>query len=288
MKTLYRTILALTIAAIPLAGAPSDSRSRSRAAWCPACPGKHPSVVAFKGIPFAAPPVGDRRWQAPGPVVPWKGVRKADAFGASCIQSIVQERKPWTYEFMTHNEISEDCLYLNVWTAATSANERRPVFVYIYGGGFTEGSGAVPVYDGEGLATKGLVVVTPNYRVGVLGLPGAPGAVEGERRQGLGQLRPARPDRRPAVGARQHRGLRRRPEPRDDRGPVRRRDVRAQPDRVAAGQGPVPPGHRAERRLERGRGRHHAGRAQRWPTRRPTGRSSPRRRARRRSPSCAR
>ena len=81
-----------------------------------------------------------------------------DAFSPSCIQSIVAERKPWTYEFMTHGEISEDCLDLNVWTPATSAAARRPVFVYIYGGGNVEGSGAVAVYDGEGLASKGLVV----------------------------------------------------------------------------------------------------------------------------------
>ena len=85
------------------------------------------------------------------------------------MQTIVQERKPWTYEFMAHNEISEDCLSLNVWTGASSARERRPVFFYIYGGGFNEGSTAVPVYDGEGLAKKGVVVVTANYRVGILG-----------------------------------------------------------------------------------------------------------------------
>ena len=132
-------------------------------------PAKDPSIVAFKGIPFAAPPVGDRRWQAPSPVVPWQGVRRAESFGASCMQSIVSERKPWTYEFMAHNETSEDCLSLNVWTGAASARERRPVFFYIYGGGFNEGSTAVPVYDGEGLAKKGVVVVTANYRVGVLG-----------------------------------------------------------------------------------------------------------------------
>ncbi len=132
-------------------------------------PGRDASITAFKGIPFAAPPVGERRWQAPAPVVPWSGVRAATAFGPSCIQTIVQERKPWTYEFMAHNEISEDCLHLNVWTGAKSASERRPVFVYIYGGGFNEGSTAVPVYDGEGLAKKGLVVVTMNYRVGILG-----------------------------------------------------------------------------------------------------------------------
>lgn len=168
MKTLSRMILALTIAAIPLAGAVKQP-VKVTGGLVSGVPGKDSSIVAFKGIPFAAPPVGQRRWQAPGPVVPWQGVRQAAAFGSSCMQSIVQERKPWTYEFMTHNEISEDCLYLNVWTGAKSATERRPVFFYIYGGGFNEGSGAVPVYDGEGLAKKGLVVVTPNYRVGVLG-----------------------------------------------------------------------------------------------------------------------
>src|SRR5580698_8553241 len=137
-------------------------------------PGKDPSITAFKGIPFAAPPVGDLRWRAPKQVAAWQGVRRADKFSPSCIQNVVRERKPWTYEFMTHGDISEDCLYLNVWTAAKSAAEKRPVFVYLYGGGFAEGSAAVPVYDGEGLAKKGLVVVTINYRVGVLGFLALP------------------------------------------------------------------------------------------------------------------
>ena len=131
--------------------------------------GRNPAITVFKGIPFAAPPIGARRWQAPAPPAPWDGVRKADAFSPSCIQTIVTEKKPWTYEFMAHGEVSEDCLYLNVWTPAASAGTRRPVFVYIYGGANVEGSGSVPAYDGEGLASKGLVVVTFNYRVGVLG-----------------------------------------------------------------------------------------------------------------------
>jgi carboxylesterase type B len=76
---------------------------------------------------------------------------------------------PWTYEYMTHNEVNEDCLYLNVWTGAKSAMEKRPVYMYIYGGGFSGGSAEVPIYDGEGLASKGLVVVTINYRLGILG-----------------------------------------------------------------------------------------------------------------------
>jgi len=132
-------------------------------------PARDASITAFKGIPFAAPPVGDRRWRAPQPVVPWPGVKAADKLSPSCIQTIVTEKKPWTYEFMAHNDVSEDCLYLNVWTAAKSIGEKRPVFVYLYGGAFTEGSTAVPAYDGEGLAKKGLIVVTINYRVGIFG-----------------------------------------------------------------------------------------------------------------------
>ncbi len=132
-------------------------------------PGSDPSISAFKGIPFAAPPVGDLRWREPQPVISWNGVRKSEEFSSSCVQTIHDEFKPWTYEFMTHNQISEDCLYLNVWTPAKSATEKRAVFVWVYGGAFNSGSAAVPLYNGEGLAKKGLVVVTFNYRVGVFG-----------------------------------------------------------------------------------------------------------------------
>lgn len=132
-------------------------------------PGRDPSITVFKGLPFAAPPVGDLRWRAPRPVVAWTGVRKADAFAANCMQTIVEEKKPWTYEFMAHGPVSEDCLFLNVWTAAKAPSEKRPVYVYVHGGANTEGSGSVPAYDGEGLARKGIVVVTVNYRLGVLG-----------------------------------------------------------------------------------------------------------------------
>ena len=142
-------------------------------------PGRDPSITAFKGIPFAAPPVGDLRWREPQPVISWKGVRKSAEFGSSCIQTIHNELKPWTYEFMTHNQISEDCLYLNVWTPAKSATEKRPVFVWVYGGAFNSGSAAVPLYDGEGLAKKGLVVVTFNYRVGVFGFLALPELTRG-------------------------------------------------------------------------------------------------------------
>src|SRR5579862_360375 len=127
------------------------------------------SITVFKGIPYAAPPVGDLRWRAPRAAAAWQGVRKADQFSASCVQNIVTERKPWTFEFMAHGEISEDCLYLNIWTPAKSGAEKRPVLLWMYGGGNVEGSASVPVYDGESLAKKGLVVVTINYRLGVFG-----------------------------------------------------------------------------------------------------------------------
>jgi para-nitrobenzyl esterase len=168
VRNTYFGSIILAFVALPLNAAITQP-VRTDSGWVAGVPGRDQSVTAFKGIPFAAPPMGDMRWKAPAPPAAWKDVRKADSFGPSCIQTIVRERKPWTYEFMTHTEVSEDCLSLNVWTAAKSPNEKRPVYVYIYGGGFNEGSGAVPVYNGEGLAKKGIVVVTFNYRIGVLG-----------------------------------------------------------------------------------------------------------------------
>lgn len=128
-----------------------------------------PGVRVFKGIPYAAPPVGDLRWRAPQPPVKWDGVRKADKFSDSCVQNLARSRNPWTAEFMVQNGASEDCLSLNVWTAAKSASARQPVLVWIHGGAFTEGSGEVAIYDGAELARKGVVVVTINYRLGVFG-----------------------------------------------------------------------------------------------------------------------
>jgi para-nitrobenzyl esterase len=131
--------------------------------------GSNPSVRVFKGIPFAAPPVGELRWRPPQPVSSWEGVRKADHFGPSAMQANTGPFGPWTKEFIFGNEVSEDCLYLNVWTAAKTATAKQPVLVYIHGGAFTGGSGEVAVYNGEELARKGLVVVTLNYRLGIFG-----------------------------------------------------------------------------------------------------------------------
>jgi carboxylesterase type B len=134
-------------------------------------PGSDAAVMQFLGLPFAAPPVGDLRWRPPQAPASWPGLRKADRFSATCAQNVGGEGpdRPWTVEFNAHGFQSEDCLYLNVWTAAASANERRPVLVYVYGGGNREGSSDIPIYHGAGLAKKGLVVVTINYRLGVFG-----------------------------------------------------------------------------------------------------------------------
>ena len=126
-------------------------------------------VTAYLGIPFAAPPVGDLRWRPPQPAAKWSGVRQADHFGASCMQGEPGSRLPWTPEFMTQGPLSEDCLFVNVWTSARAGQPKQAVMVYIYGGGFSEGSGDIAVYNGAKLAQKGVVVVTFNYRVGALG-----------------------------------------------------------------------------------------------------------------------
>ena len=127
-----------------------------------------PGIRAFKGIPFAAPPVGALRWTAPQPVAKWSGVRDASKFGDVCIQPPGQGRLNIA-NMEGSPPTSEDCLYLNVWTGAASANEKRPVMIWWFGGAFTEGGGSVPLYDGTALAKKGVIVVTMNYRLGAFG-----------------------------------------------------------------------------------------------------------------------
>lgn len=148
--------------------------------------GNDPAITVFKGIPFAAPPVGALRWQPPQPPATWVGVRPADTFGLSAIQADQRSYGPWTEEYMFRNQTSEDCLTLNVWTPAQRANDRRPVFVYIHGGAYNSGSGEVLLYDGEGLAKKGIVVVTFNYRLGVFGFFSHPELTAESPRQASG------------------------------------------------------------------------------------------------------
>src|SRR5580765_7916616 len=126
-------------------------------------------VRVFRGIPFGAPPVGARRWKPTQPPVSWNGVRPGDRFGNVCIQPKGVGRLNVSVDMPDSPATSEDCLYLNVWTGATQANERRPVMVWIFGGAYTEGAGSSRHNDGEALARKGVVVVTINYRLGPFG-----------------------------------------------------------------------------------------------------------------------
>lgn len=119
-------------------------------------------VLAFKGVPYAKAPVGDLRWHAPQPAPPWQGERDATHFGRRCYSALENDPEPGPPR-------SEDCLTLNIWTAGHSSTEKRPVMVWVHGGGFQFGSSANPAIDGTALARKGVIVVTLNYRLGVFG-----------------------------------------------------------------------------------------------------------------------
>lgn len=131
-------------------------------------PGNRPTITVFKGIPYAAPPVGENRWRAPQPVENWKGVYVADRFRGGCPQARLNDSyylncgEPF-------EEFSEDCLYLNVWTPAERTDEKLPVFIWIHGGANVTGWGHFPFNDGEAFAMRGVVFVSFNWRVNVFG-----------------------------------------------------------------------------------------------------------------------
>lgn len=128
-------------------------------------------VVVYRGIPYAAPPLGELRWKAPQPVVPWKGIKLADKFGHPGYQSVHLPggyATEWGYG--DESPYSEDCLYLNVWTTAPAQTDKKlPVALWIHGGGYREGWGSEPEFDGQEWATRGVVLVSINYRLGVFG-----------------------------------------------------------------------------------------------------------------------
>lgn len=119
-------------------------------------------LTVYRGIPFAAPPVGDLRWRAPKPPAKWDGIRQADKFAPYCVQNVFGPS-------YSRSTMSEDCLYLNVWTPAKTPKDKVPVLVWIHGGGFAAGANSEPLFDGDVVANKGVVLVTITYRLGSLG-----------------------------------------------------------------------------------------------------------------------
>ena len=167
MKRLAVALCSAALSALPLLAAIQEP-VKVEGGLVSGTPGWAWGVRAYLGIPFAAPPVGNRRWRPPQAVIPWQGVRAAREFSSACMQS----EAGWTDEQLADPGLwhkSEDCLYLNVWTPATAADQRLPVLVWIHAGAGTMGSTARPIYDGNALAKKGVVVVSANYRLGVFG-----------------------------------------------------------------------------------------------------------------------
>lgn len=159
--------------------------ARTRQGWLQGVAARLPGVSVFKGVPYAAPPLGALRWKDPQPPAAWKGLRRADHFCAHCMQASEHQqefpphafhRSAWTKPFLidAREPQSENCLYLNIWTAARDSSEHRPVLVWIHGGGFGSGSGSIAMYDGSALASRGIVVVDINYRLGVFGFLALP------------------------------------------------------------------------------------------------------------------
>ncbi|HVZ22428.1 MAG TPA: carboxylesterase family protein [Vicinamibacterales bacterium] len=173
MKRLLFLTIGCAIAAVVRMPAATPGPVRLDTGLVSGTVGASGDIRIFRGIPYAAPPVGELRWQPPQPAAHWDGVRKADAFGPRCMQTALggggRRGGAPAQAAPPQPPTSEDCLSINVWTPATSASERRPVMVFTYGGGYYVGAGSEPRYDGEALAKKGVVVVTSNYRLGPFG-----------------------------------------------------------------------------------------------------------------------
>ena len=144
----------------------TECRILTRSGWIEGTASADGAIQIFRGIAYAEPPIGRLRWRAPQPPAPWQGVRPATRFGPRCIQRDRHER---SIGFFGPEIESEDCLYLNVWTPGQSSGAKHPVMVWIHGGAFLLGSGALPLFDGEQLARAGAVLVTVNFRLGRLG-----------------------------------------------------------------------------------------------------------------------
>lgn len=165
MRVLFQASAAALLLAFPPAmAAPPDAAPVAAIEGGTVEGARTGALIVFKGIPYAAPPVGDGRWRAPGPVKPWPSTRAATEFGADCVHS----RRDWEAD-RAKAPMSEDCLFLNIWAPAKPPKGGAPVMFWIHGGSFTAGSGAQALYDGSRLAARGVVVVTINYRLGRFG-----------------------------------------------------------------------------------------------------------------------
>jgi para-nitrobenzyl esterase len=168
-RTVFASAMVLAIFMAVLLPAAGPEPVRTDAGLIAPAANSPDGIRVFRGIPFGAPPVGALRWKTPEPVAHWDGVRKADAFGPVCVQPKGVGRLNVSVDMPDSPKADEDCLYLNVWTGATRAGERRPVMVWIFGGAYTEGAGSSRHNDGEALARKGVVTVALNYRLGPFG-----------------------------------------------------------------------------------------------------------------------
>jgi para-nitrobenzyl esterase len=165
MKQAFATLaVAVALTASPAAAAITEAKTTAGVVQGQAVEG----LGEFKGIPFAAPPIGDLRWKGPQPVQPWRGVRQAVAFGPACMQG------PILAQMGSTASQSEDCLYIDVWTPANSPADKLPVIAWVYGGGFNSGATSVPMYDGANFARQGVVFVSLSYRVGPFGFLATP------------------------------------------------------------------------------------------------------------------
>src|SRR6185369_3555718 len=165
MKASTLIVPALTVCAVAIQPSFAADRVKTANGILESTAAPKDGVRGFKAIPFGQPPVGDLRWREPQPVKNWSGARSADQFGPRCMQRTSPQADYW----FRSNGMSEDCLYLNVWTSAKSAKEKLPVLVYIFGGGFQNGDGSEPRYAGESMARKGVVAVSVNYRTNIFG-----------------------------------------------------------------------------------------------------------------------
>ncbi len=198
-------------------------------------------LTVYKGVPFAAPPMGALRWKMPVPAKAWNGVYKAGAFKPQCEQGAAMADKSLA--------MSEDCLYLNIWTPATSANEKLPVMVWIHGGGFTAGSPSQPFFVGDHLAKHGVIVVNIAYRLGVFGFLAYPALTAESPKPQLRRLCARRHDRSHQMGQAQYCSLRRRCGQDHDLRQIRGLDSCGQSRRLATIEGPL---CRRDRRKRRG------------------------------------